>query len=64
MGAIVNIDPKGERYRFLRLGPGWIYAERNGRAVLRDETSWRKISGLWVNTPWGCYWFMFRRRIL
>ena len=49
------------RYIFIRKGIGVFYSERDGHEVLRDETHWTKISGLWFNTPWGCLWFRFRR---
>lgn len=57
----VTIEPKGKRYIMLRLGIGPIYAEKGGKACLRNETSWRKLSGFWVNTSLGCFWFELRR---
>jgi hypothetical protein len=59
--AVIEFSPKGKRYIMLRQGIGVFYKERNGRSVLRWETSWRKISGIWINTPWGCCWLSFRR---
>lgn len=61
MKQFIQVIPKGKRYFRLRLGPGWIYAERDGGPCLRDQTSWRKISGIWINTPRGCAWIQFRR---
>jgi hypothetical protein len=61
MGMTLKIVPKGRPYVMVRLGPGWIYAEKGGGCVLRHEVSWRKISGIRLNTKWGCYWWNFRR---
>lgn len=44
-----------------RFGP--IYAEKNGRAVLKWEISWKKISGFFINTNKGCVWIQFRRHL-
>lgn len=57
----VTVSPKRKRYIMLRLGVGVCYREKNGHLVLRNQTSWRKINGIWINTNWGCYWFEFRR---
>lgn len=57
----VTTEPKGKPYIMLRRGIGLFYAERDGGMVLRDQTSWRKICGFWVNTRWGCKWIQFRR---
>lgn len=57
----IMIQPKGRPYIMVRLGPAWIYAEKNGGLVRKDETSWKKISGILVNTKKGCFWFEFRR---
>ena len=61
MNSPIVVSPRGKRYIFLRLGVGPVYAERGGYAVLRGQTSWRKLAGFWVNTPWGCVWVHFRR---
>jgi hypothetical protein len=58
---VIRVIPKGKPYVMLRLGVGVTYAEKNGGLVLRGETSWRKINGLWINTRWGCVWMSFRR---
>jgi hypothetical protein len=57
----VRVAPKGKRYIMISLGPHLIYCEKGGGLVLRSETSWRKISGVVINTAWGCYWLQFRR---
>ncbi len=57
----VTREPKGKAYIMLRKGIGFCYAEKNGHLVLKGETSWRKISGIWINTTVGCFWFEFRR---
>lgn len=57
----VKKSPKNERYIMLRKGLGFFYAEKNGRAVLKGETSWKKICGIWINTNKGCYWIQVRR---
>jgi hypothetical protein len=57
----VKIVPKGKPYLMLRLGIGPIYAEKNGGLVLKTEVYWKKISGVWINTKWGCVWIKFRR---
>jgi hypothetical protein len=59
--GMVVVSPKGKRYIMLRLGVGVHYREKDGKAVLRDQTSWRKLAGIWINTPWGCVWLHFRR---
>jgi hypothetical protein len=61
VSAGIRREPKGHYYIMLRKGIGPIYAERGGGLVLRDETSWRKLSGFWLNTRWGCFWIYFRR---
>lgn len=61
MMKIIQVIPHGRRYFMLRLGPGWSYAEKGGGLVLRDETRWWKINGIWINTAWGCVWILFRR---
>jgi hypothetical protein len=58
---VVETTVRGERHLFLRLGPGLFYAEKDGGSVLRDQTSWRKLAGFWINTPWGCVWIRLRR---
>ncbi len=45
----------------LRLGAGWSYAEKGGGPCLKGDTSWRKINGVWINTPWWNLWLEFRR---
>lgn len=56
----IIVVPKGKRYIMVgRVGP--IYAEKNGGLVLKTETSWKKISGFFINTNKGCVWFYFRR---
>jgi hypothetical protein len=57
----IVVTPKGKRYIMLRLGVGPIYAEKGGGLVLKTETSWKKISGIWINTSKGCFWIKFRR---
>jgi hypothetical protein len=42
-------------------GVGWSYAEKDGGCVAKLETSWRKINGMWINTPWWACWLLFRR---
>jgi hypothetical protein len=59
--VIEAVTPKGRRYGMLRLGVGVHYAEKDGRAVLRHETHWTRICGIWINTKWGCVWLRFRR---
>jgi hypothetical protein len=59
---IIVVTPRGKPYLMLRSpGIGPVYAEKNGGLILRDQTSWRKLAGFWVNTPWGCVWIHFRR---
>lgn len=55
------ISPKRKRYIMLRKGIGFSYREKNGNLVLRNQTSWHKINGIWLNTNLGCFWFEFRR---
>lgn len=47
--------------RILPHGVGWSYAEKGGAPVLKEQTSWKKINGIWLNTPWGHSWALFRR---
>lgn len=44
-----------------RYGLHWAHAAPGGGPVLRNEASWRTISGLLVNTPRGAVWLFFRR---
>lgn len=57
----IRVIPKGRRYFMMRLGVGPIYAEKDGGPCLKTETSWRKLSGFWINTTKGCVWVMLRR---
>lgn len=61
LSEIITVSPGGKRYVFLRLGIGPFYAERGGGLVLRGDTHWTKICGIWINTPRGCVWIKFRR---
>jgi len=56
----VTRAPK-KRYIMLRQGIGVCYKEKTGTLVLKGETHWTKINGIWINTKWGCWWFEFRR---
>jgi hypothetical protein len=58
---ITRSPDKRGRYIMLPLGIGVAYAEKNGGAVLKCDTHWTKINSIWLNTKWGCYWFIFRR---
>lgn len=49
------------RNMHLRLGVGPSHAEANGGLVLRGQTSWRNVNGLWINTPRWQAWILFRR---
>lgn len=40
---------------------GFMYAEKGGGPVLKEEVKWHKISGVYFNTPWGYGYLMFRR---
>lgn len=46
---------------YLKWGPNLSYAEKNGYAVLRGETSLRKVNGICLNTRWFSAWILFRR---
>lgn len=60
MKKIVTIAPCGKRYTMVgRLG--FFQSEKDGHSVLKAEKSWRKISGFFINTRWGCLWVRFRR---
>lgn len=37
-----------------------VHAHKDGGPVLRDESSWRTISGIMVNTRWGYAIIQFR----
>lgn len=47
----------------LRYGVGWSYAEWNGGLVLKGQTSWRKINGVWINAHRWQLWLLFRRAL-
>jgi len=49
------------RLLFLRQGIGVCYKEKDNKLVLKTETHWSKINGIWINSRWGCWWFEFRR---
>lgn len=57
----LSVVPKGKPYIMLRKGVGPIYAEKGGKACLKTDVSWRKLSGFWVNTNRGCLWVQIRR---
>lgn len=57
----VTRAPNRGRYIMLPLGVGLHYAEKGGHLVLRGETAWHKIVGIYVNTRWGCWWIQVRR---
>lgn len=40
---------------------GLFYKEKDGKLVLKTETHWTKISGVYWNSPWFCIWIQFRR---
>lgn len=44
-----------------RYGLHWLHARPGGGPCLRDQTSWRTISGIIVNTAWGSAFLHFRR---
>lgn len=56
-----KVVPKGKRYIMVGKGIGVTYAEINGGLVLKNETHWTKINGIFINTDRGCYWISFRR---
>lgn len=45
----------------VRYGIGLSHGRRGGGPVLRTEASWRTVNGLWINTPRGACWLLFRR---
>lgn len=42
---------------------GFMHAHKGGAPVLKTESSWRTINGLFVNTRWGYAYVLFRRRM-
>jgi len=46
--------------RGARYGLHWAHGKRGSSVMLRDEVSWRSISGVLVNTPRGAAWIYFR----
>lgn len=40
---------------------GFMHAHRGGVPVLKTESSWRTINGVYFNTRWGYGAFLFRR---
>lgn len=40
---------------------GFMHAHKDGAPVLRSESSWRTINGVYVNTKWGWLRVLFRR---
>lgn len=61
LGGRVKVQHMPRRMITLRLGIGIAYAEKNGHPVLREETSWRKVNGIWINTKNNNLWILFRR---
>ncbi len=49
------------RYRLTRLGIGIVHAEKGKTVCLRQNVSWRTVSGLWLNTPWFIAFAKYRR---
>lgn len=42
---------------------GLMYAEKDGGPVLKDESSWRKINGVFINLRrWDFYCYVLFRR--
>lgn len=40
---------------------GFMHAHKGGAPVLRTESSWRTINGVYLNTRWGWLRVLFRR---
>ncbi len=55
-----QIIPRGRPCRTLPLGIGFTHATRDGGPVLRGQSSWRTVTGIWINTRWGCLWVTTR----
>jgi hypothetical protein len=45
----------------LRRGIGLSHAGPGGALVLKGETSWRTVNGVWINTTRFNAWLLFRR---
>lgn len=48
----ITVAPERRRYIMLRQGIGICYKEKNKTLVLKGETHWSKINGIWINTKW------------
>ena len=46
--------------RLSRYGPRLAHAHPGAGPVLKTEVSWRTVSGIYLNTPWGQAWLYFR----
>jgi len=40
---------------------GLMHAHKDGSPVLIGDSSWRTVNGIYMNTPWGHGWILFRR---
>ena len=56
----MKIERVRRRYFGAGLGLHWVH-ERDGGPVLKTESSWRTIRGVWLNTRRGSYWLVFGR---
>jgi hypothetical protein len=45
----------------LHKGLGFSHAHKGGRLVLKGQTSFYTMNGVWINTPWFSLWLLFRR---
>lgn len=41
---------------------GFMHAHKGGVPVLKTESSWRTVNGVYLNTKWGWVCVLFRRR--
>lgn len=48
---MVKVWARRKPARILKYGVGLAY-----RVVLKDQSTWKDVRGIWINTPWGQIW--------
>lgn len=61
MSASIKRYPPDRPYIMMRRGIVPLYAGPGGQLLLKWDVSWRSLSGIAINTRWGCWWIYFRR---
>jgi hypothetical protein len=60
-GRVFSVIKNGPRFIGERR-MGFMHAHKDGAPVLKTESSWHTINGVYLNTRWGWVSVLFRRR--